>query len=47
MATGGNTELLERIGTDEILQKLKKAGDNTEFFYLYVSTASEERKNQR
>ena len=46
MATGGNTEL-ERIGTDEILQKLKKAGDNTEFFYLYVSSAGEERKNQR
>ena len=37
MATGGNTEL-ERIGTDEILQKLKKAGDNTVFLSVRVNS---------
>ena len=38
---------LEKIGTSEILKKLKEAdGDSTEFFYLYVSTAGKERKKQ-
>ena len=47
MATG-NTEKLDKISTGEILQKLKEAdGNNTEFFYLYISTAGEERKKQK
>lgn len=47
MATGADTTL-DKISTREILEKLKKAdGDNTEFFYLYVSTGGKERKNQK
>ena len=31
---------LEKISTTEILQELRKVnGDNSEFFYLYVSTS--------
>ena len=45
MATKGNTRL-DKISTREILKELEEAKDNTEFFYLYVSTAGEERKKQ-
>jgi len=45
MATGYNK--LGKIRTSEILEELKKAnGDNTEFFYLYVSTGGEEDEEQ-
>ena len=47
MASGGNTRL-KKIGTSEILEKLKEFdGDSTQFFYLYVSTAGKERKKQK
>ena len=42
---------LQSITTADILRKLKqvtdKGGDNTEFFYLYVSTAGKERKKRQ
>ena len=38
---------LESITTAEILTKLKEKGNNTEFFYLYVSTAGKERKKRQ
>ena len=50
MATKEEKSALEKrmIDTEEILQKLKDAkGDNTEFFYLYVSTADKERKKKQ
>lgn len=53
MASGDTTRLddhtkLQKISTAEILHELKQAnGDNTNFFYLYVSTADTERKRQR
>lgn len=48
MASGDNNKKLDRISTNEILQKLKAAdGDNTEFFYLYVSTAGKEHRRQK
>ena len=47
MATGDNKKL-DRISTSEILQKLKEVdGDNTQFFYLYVSTAGKEHRRQK
>ena len=47
MATG-NKEKLDKISTGDILQKLKEAdGNNTEFFYLYISTAGKEHKRQK
>ena len=47
MATGDHKKL-DKISTSEILQKLKAVDDdNTEFFYLYVSTAGIERKRQK
>ena len=45
MATRGyiKESEIERISTTQILEKLKKVeGDNTEFFYLYVSTGGED-----
>ena len=48
MASGDSNKKLDRISTKEILQKLKAVdGDNTEFFYLYVSTAGKERRRQK
>ena len=49
MATKEEKSALEKmIDTEEILQKLKDAkGDNTEFFYLYVSTADKEHKKKQ
>ena len=50
MANKEEKSVLEKrmIDTEEILQKLKDAkGDNTEFFYLYVSTADKERKKKQ
>ena len=46
MATKGYTKL-KKIGTDEILHQLKTKGDNSEFFYLYISTADKERKKRQ
>jgi len=51
MATRGErakVPKLQRITTADILQKLtEQNGDNTEFFYLYVSTAGKERKKRQ
>ena len=51
MATRGErpkVPKLESITTAKILARLKeKGGDNTEFFYLYVSTAGKERKKRQ
>ena len=48
MASGDSNKKLDRISTKKILQKLKAVdGDNTEFFYLYVSTAGKERRRQK
>ena len=54
MATRGErtkVPKLQSITTADILRKLKqvtdKGGDNTEFFYLYVSTAGKERKKRQ
>ena len=38
---------LKKIGTDAILDQLKAEGDNSEFFYLYISTADKERKKRQ
>lgn len=48
MATRAKVPKLESITTAEILARLKeKDGNNTEFFYLYVSTAGKERKKRQ
>jgi len=51
MATRGErakVPKLQSITTAEILRKLTaQGGDNTEFFYLYVSTAGKERKKRQ
>ena len=48
MASGDSNKKLGRISTNEILQKLKAVdGDNTEFFYLYVSTAGKEHRRKK
>ena len=48
MATKGYAKLkLKKIGTDAILDQLKTKGDNSEFFYLYISTADKERKKRQ
>jgi len=51
MATRGErakVPKLQSITTAEILKRLtEQGGDNTEFFYLYVSTAGKERKKRQ